>query len=72
MLLVSALPLPGTGVWGTMRDLCAVGEVLLTTRIRQDAPLIGKASAEALTATHWPGAPHRSICDTDFPTDWGS
>jgi CubicO group peptidase (beta-lactamase class C family) len=71
MLLASALPLPGTGVWGSMRDLRVVGEVLLTKGLHHGAPVIGPASVEALTATHWPGTPYKSICDTDFPYGLG-
>jgi CubicO group peptidase (beta-lactamase class C family) len=71
MQLASMLPLPGVGVWGPMRSLRVVGEVLLAQGVHRGARLIGRAAAEALTATHWPGSPHRSICDTDFPYGLG-
>ncbi|WP_411102088.1 serine hydrolase domain-containing protein [Streptomyces sp. cmx-4-9] len=71
MRLASALPLPGAGVWGPVRDLRVVGDVLLAGGMHQGVPLIGQASTEALTATHWPGSPYRSICDTDFPYGLG-
>jgi CubicO group peptidase (beta-lactamase class C family) len=71
MQLASVLPLPGVGIWGTMRDLRVVGEVLLARGVHNGAPFVGRASVEALTATHWPGSPHRSICDTDFPYGLG-
>jgi CubicO group peptidase (beta-lactamase class C family) len=71
MQLASALPLPGVGVWGTMRDLRVVGELLLAKGHHGGEPVVGRASVEALTATHWPGTPRRSICDTDFPYGLG-
>ncbi|WP_179166671.1 serine hydrolase domain-containing protein [Streptomyces sp. CB03238] len=71
MQLASALPLPGVGVWGAVRDLRVVGEVLLNKGVHQGVPLVGPATVEALTATHWPGSPDRSICDTDFPYGLG-
>lgn len=71
MQLASALPLPGVGVWGSMRNLRVVGEVLLAKGVHHDARIIGQASVEALTATHWPSSPRRSICDTDFPYGLG-
>jgi len=71
MQLTSALPLPGVGVWGTMRDLRVLGDVLLAKGVHEGVPVIGRASAEALTTTHWPGSGHRSICDTDFPYGLG-
>ena len=71
MNLAGALPLPGVGVWGTMRDLRVVGEVLLARGAHEGRQLVGRASVEALTATHWPGSGHRSICDTDFPYGLG-
>jgi CubicO group peptidase (beta-lactamase class C family) len=71
MQLASALPLPGVGVWGSMRDLRVIGEVLLAKGTHRDEPLVGKASVEALIATRWPGSGHKSICDTDFPYGLG-
>lgn len=71
MLLASSMPLPGTGVWGPMRELRVVGDVLLAKGVHDGTPIIGAATVEALTATHWPGTPHRSICDTDFPYGLG-
>lgn len=71
MELASALPLPGVGVWGHMRDLRVVGEVLLSKGLHQGVPLLRPSTVEALTATHWPGSPDRSICDTDFPYGLG-
>ncbi|MFD5076461.1 serine hydrolase domain-containing protein [Streptomyces sp. NPDC058371] len=71
MELASALPLPGVGVWGDMRDLRVVGEVLLAKGLHQGAPILRPSTVEALTATHWPGSPDRSICDTDFPYGLG-
>ena len=71
MQLASALPLPGVGVWGPMRELRQIGEVLLAKGVHRGAPLVGKASVEALIATRWPGSGHRSICDTDFPYGLG-
>ena len=71
MQLASALPLPGVGVWGTVRDLRVLGEVLLAKGQHGDTRLVGPASVEALTSTHWPGSGHRSICDTDFPYGLG-
>lgn len=71
MQLASALPLPGVGVWGTMRDLRVVGEVLLHGGVHNGESVASAASVEALTATHWPGTPFRSICDTDFPYGLG-
>jgi CubicO group peptidase (beta-lactamase class C family) len=71
MQLASALPLPGVGVWGPMRDLRVVGEVLLAKGAHRGERLVGKASVEALIATRWPGSGHRSICDTDFPYGLG-
>lgn len=66
MQLVSALPLPGAGVWGPVRDLRAVGELLLNRGTLGGDRVIAPASVEALTATHWPGTPYRSVVDTDF------
>jgi len=71
MELASALPLPGVGVWGAVQDLRVVGEVLLAKGLHQGTPLVRPATVEALTATHWPGSPDRSICDTDFPYGLG-
>jgi CubicO group peptidase (beta-lactamase class C family) len=71
MQLASLLPLPGVGVWGPMRDLRVVGEVLLAKGMHGEERIAGAASVEALTATHWPGSPHRSICDWDFPYGLG-
>jgi len=48
MQLTSALPLPGVGVWGTMRDLRVLGDVLLAKGVHDGVPVIGRASAEAL------------------------
>jgi CubicO group peptidase (beta-lactamase class C family) len=66
MQLASALPLPGVGVWGSTRDLRVAGEVLLNRGAHNGGSVIGRASVEALTATHWPGTPYRSVVDTDF------
>lgn len=71
MELASVLPLPGVGVWGTMRDLRVVGEVLLARGVLGDGRVVGSSTVEALTSTHWPGSGHRSICDTDFPYGLG-
>lgn len=71
MELASVLPLPGVGVWGTMRDLRNVGEVLLGRGEHEGHRVVGPTAVEALTATHWPGSGHRSICDTDFPYGLG-
>lgn len=71
MELASVLPLPGIGVWGTMRDLRVLGDVLLANGVHDGATIVGRQSVEALTATHWPGSGHRSICDTDFPYGLG-
>lgn len=71
MQLTSVLPLPGVGVWGSMRDLRVVGEVLLARGVHQGTRIVGGPSVEALTSTHWPGSGHRSICDTDFPYGLG-
>lgn len=71
MQLASILPLPGVGVWGTMRDLRVVGEVLLAGGRHGGTRLAGPAAVEALTSTHWPGSGHRRICDTDFPYGLG-
>jgi CubicO group peptidase (beta-lactamase class C family) len=66
MQLASMLPLPGVGIWGTMRDLRVVGELLLNRGVRNGDRVITPVSVEALTATHWPGTPYRSVVDTDF------
>jgi CubicO group peptidase (beta-lactamase class C family) len=71
MLLSTALPLPGVGVWGTMRDLRVLGELLLAKGSHGGSPLVRGETVEALTATHWPGSDHRSISDTDFPYGLG-
>ncbi len=71
MQLVTALPLPGAGIWGTMRELRAVGALLLAKGQHQGQQVISRNSVEALTSTHWPGTPRRSICDTDFPYGLG-
>jgi len=71
MNLVSALPLPGAGVWGTMSDLRVVGDVLLHQGEHRGERLIGRTAVEALTSTHWPGTPRRSISDSDFPYGLG-
>jgi CubicO group peptidase (beta-lactamase class C family) len=71
MRLASSLPLPGTGVWGSMQNLRVVGDILLANGVHNGTPVIGPTTAEALTATHWPGTPYRSICDTDFPYGLG-
>jgi CubicO group peptidase (beta-lactamase class C family) len=71
MELASVLPLPGVGVWGTMRDLRVVGEVLLARGLLGGHRVVGPTTVEALTSTHWPGSGHRSICDTDFPYGLG-
>jgi len=71
MQLASALPLPGIGVWGAMRELRVVGEVLLAQGRHGETRLVSAPGIEALTATHWPGTPGRDICDTDFPYGLG-
>ncbi|HEX4728504.1 MAG TPA: serine hydrolase domain-containing protein [Jatrophihabitans sp.] len=71
MQLASALPLPGIGVWGPIRELRVVGEVLLAQGRHGESRLVSAAGVEALTATHWPGTPGRDICDTDFPYGLG-
>lgn len=71
MQLASALPLPGIGVWGAMRELRVVGEVLLSQGRQGETRLVSAAGIEALTATHWPGSASRDICDTDFPYGLG-
>jgi CubicO group peptidase (beta-lactamase class C family) len=71
MNLTSMLPLPGIGVWGPMRDLRVLGEVLLAKGAHDDNQVARPASIEALTSTHWPGSRHRFICDTDFPYGLG-
>lgn len=71
MQMASVLPLPGVGVWGAVRDLRQVGEVLLMKGVHQGVSLVRPATVEALTATHWPGSLNRSICDTDFPYGLG-
>jgi len=67
MSVAAAQPLPGTGVWGTMRDLRAVGEALLG-RTAAD-PLLAPATIEAMTSTHWLGQSRRVLSTTDF--DYG-
>ncbi|MGI8665401.1 MAG: serine hydrolase domain-containing protein [Jatrophihabitans sp.] len=71
MQLASALPLPGIGVWGSVRNLRVLGEVLLAGGSQHGVPIVSRASVEALTATHWPGTPSMAICDTDFPYGLG-
>ncbi|CAA9379096.1 MAG: hypothetical protein AVDCRST_MAG66-320 [uncultured Pseudonocardia sp.] len=71
MQLVAALPLPGAGLWGSMRDLRVVGEVLAHRGVHHGERIIGAATVEAMTATHWPGTRHRAVCDTDFPYGLG-
>ncbi len=71
MQLASVLPLPGVGVWGTMRELRALGEVFLAAGEYRGDRLVGRTTVEALVSTHWPGSGHRSICDTDFPYGLG-
>lgn len=68
MVAACQLPLPGTGVWGAMRELRAVGEALLDCA-RSHRPIVSPAAVEAMTATHWPGASRRTISVTDF--DYG-
>lgn len=71
MQLAGALPLPGIGVWGPVRELRVVGEVLLARGTHGTDRVASPATVEALTATHWPGTPSASICDTDFPYGLG-
>ncbi|GGM34030.1 hypothetical protein GCM10011608_18140 [Micromonospora sonchi] len=66
MVMAAQLPLPGTGVWGSMRDLRAVGEALLTGRAADGTEVARRATIEALTATHWPGTVRSVLSDTDF------
>jgi CubicO group peptidase (beta-lactamase class C family) len=61
MLFAAGLPLPGTGVWGSMRELRRIGEALLT-----GPPIARPATIEAITATHWPGSSRRVLSTTDF------
>lgn len=71
--IASTLPLPGTGVWGTMRDLRAVGEALLActdaAASASGPALLAPATAEAMTCTHWPAKSRRLLSTTDF--DYG-
>jgi len=71
MQAASLLPLPGVGVWGPMSDLRVIGEVLLAKGGHGQERIASSATVEALTSTHWPGSPHRSICDWDFPYGLG-
>lgn len=66
MQLAAMLPLPGVGVWGTMRDLRVVGETLLNRGAHAGASIAGPAYVEALSATRWPGTPVRDVPDADF------
>lgn len=68
LLVAATQPLPGTGVWGTMRDLRAVGEALLACA-RGESPLLAQSTVEAMTSTHWPGQSRRVLSITDF--DYG-
>jgi CubicO group peptidase (beta-lactamase class C family) len=68
MVVASELPLPGTGVWGTMRDLRSVGEALLACA-SADNPIVAPSTVEAVTSTHWPGTSRRVLSTTDF--DYG-
>jgi len=61
MLFAANLPLPGTGVWGSMRELRRIGEALLAR-----TPIARPATVEAITATHWPGSSRRVLSTTDF------
>jgi CubicO group peptidase (beta-lactamase class C family) len=70
MMLASSLPLPGTSVWGSMRELRVVGDVLANV-IHSDTPLIEAASIETIKATHWPAWPQRTICNREFPYGLG-
>lgn len=71
MLLAAGLPVPGTGVWGTVSDLRLVGETVLPRST--DVPSGGLASAvlEAVTSTHWPGPARGTFSTTDFPYGMG-
>ncbi|HEX4727846.1 MAG TPA: serine hydrolase domain-containing protein, partial [Jatrophihabitans sp.] len=60
MLFAAGLPLPGTGVWGSMRELRRIGEALLAGAVARPATI------EAITATHWPGSSRRVLSTTDF------
>jgi CubicO group peptidase (beta-lactamase class C family) len=71
MLLSTSLPLPGVGVWGPMRDLRVLGELLLAGGAHRGSPVVRGGTVEALTAKHWPGSDQRSISDTDFPYGLG-
>ncbi|WP_305788029.1 serine hydrolase domain-containing protein [Symbioplanes lichenis] len=71
MIMASGLPLPGTGVWGTMADLRVAGEALLTGHARDGEQLVRAATLEAITATHWPGTPRNMFSDTNFPYGLG-
>jgi CubicO group peptidase (beta-lactamase class C family) len=61
LLFAADLPLPGTGVWGSMRELRRIGEALLA-----GPPLARSATIEAITCTHWPGSSRRVLSTTDF------
>ncbi|HEY0497664.1 MAG TPA: serine hydrolase domain-containing protein [Kutzneria sp.] len=67
--VAGALPLPGTGVWGTMRDLRVVGDSLLACADADANPLLAPATVEAMTSTHWLGQSRRVLSTTDF--DYG-
>ncbi|MEU7588655.1 serine hydrolase domain-containing protein [Micromonospora sp. NPDC049230] len=66
MHMAARLPLPGTGIWGAMRDLRSVGEALLTGRAADGTEIARRSTIEALTATHWPGTVRSVLSDSDF------
>ncbi len=68
MLVAARLPMPGTGVWGTVSDLGAVGEVLLGCAADED-PVLAPSTVEAITATHWVSASRKELSTADF--DYG-
>ena len=72
MRIAAELPLPGTGVWGPVKDLRAVGEVLLAGGSAGGAQIVSRSAVEAMTATHWPGPARRGVVSTiDFPYGLG-
>ncbi len=71
MQLASALPLPGVGVWGPVRDLRIVGEFFLAGGRHQGEQVISARAVAALTATHWGVTPTHSMTDWAFPYGLG-
>ena len=72
MRIAAELPLPGTGVWGPMKDLRVVGEVLLAGGAAGGAQTVARSAVDAMTATHWPGPARRNVVSTiNFPYGLG-